>query len=647
MCGIAGTVSLDGSPARLDDVRAICAAMVHRGPDAAGFLADADVALGMRRLSIIDLATGAQPVRNEDGSIWIVYNGEIYNFKELRAELRRRGHTLSTSGDTETIVHLYEELGPRCVDRLRGMFAFAIWDAKKKLLVAARDRLGIKPFYYADTGGRLVFASELRPLLSLPDIERRIDPRAVCRLVTSLATPESDSIVAGIKKLPPGHLLTAGPGRDVRIERYWDVTFAPEYDRSERYFVERLKELLSESVTLHLESDVPLGAFLSGGIDSSAVVATMMAGRTDPVKTFSIGFREGVYSEASYARQVASHFGTEHHEVILRPDDLPALDDIVSRLDEPFGDASAIPTYAVSRLAAQHVKVVLSGDGGDELFAGYDRYFVEDRERRWRVPRPARWAFGMLARAMRDGMRGRNFARHVSLAGWDRYLDGDAMFSADARQRLFQPEILAELRGYDPADQQRQYLARANGDWLSALQYLDLKSYLPLDILTKVDRMSMATSLEARVPLLDHHLVEFAATIPPELKLRDGSGKYIFKRAMEGILPSEIIHRPKHGFEVPLERWFRDELSAALPDVLLSETARRRGVFNPDYVARLIEQQRRGRPLYLQLWTLLTFELWCRQTLDRPAPPATTPDVFAEAGWPSGSPLATLAGRRD
>jgi asparagine synthase (glutamine-hydrolysing) len=637
MCGIAGTISLDGRRVRADEVRAMCAAMVHRGPDAAGFFFDTEVALGMRRLSIIDLATGVQPIRNEDGTIWIVFNGEIYNFHELRCELEQRGHTFVTTSDTETIVHLYEEYGRRCVERLRGMFAFAIWDGRRRELFAARDRLGIKPFYYAETAGRLAFASELRALLEVPTIDRSINWRALNRLVTFLTTPQSEAIVSGVKKLPPGHLLIAAAGRGVRVEPYWDVVFAPDYGKSERWFVERLRELLAESVQLHLVSDVPVGAFLSGGIDSSAVVATMTRLRSDPVKTFSIGFREAEYSEAPYARRVASHTGTQHHELILGPGDVPGLDEMVRYLDEPFGDASAIPTYAVSRLAARHVKVVLSGDGGDELFGGYTRYLVEARERRRRLPWPARRLLAVASRIIPDGMRGRNFTRHFALAGFDRYLDAGTMFRADDRRRLFRSDVLSAIGDDDPLDEERRYLSRVEGDWLSAAQYLDVKSYLPLDILTKVDRMSMAVSLEARVPLLDHRVVEFAATIPPELQVKNGVPKYILKRAMDGILPPDIIERPKHGFEVPLERWFRGDLSATLREVLLSDRTRRRGIFDVDHIARMIEWQRRGRSLYLHLWTLLTFELWCRQTLDRGAPAPTTPDADVLDGRvPSG-----------
>ena len=646
MCGIAGALSLDGRPVKVDDVRAMCAAMVHRGPDAAGFWFDTEVALGMRRLAIIDLTTGAQPVANEDGSIWIVYNGEIYNYEELRDDLRARGHTFRTNGDTETIVHLYEEYGPRCVERLRGMFAFAIWDSRARRLVVARDRLGIKPLYFTETAGRLAFASELRALLQWPAIDRTLNWRAVDRLVTFLGTPQTESIIQGVHKLPPGHLMIASPGRPLRIEPYWDVVFEPDRSHDEAWFVERLRELLAESVKIHLVSDVPVGAFLSGGLDSSSVVAMMSRLRPDPVKTFSIGFKEAQYSEAEHAHRVAQHCSTEHHEKILGPSDLPTLDEIVELLDEPFGDASAIPTYAVSRLASRHLKVVLSGDGGDELFGGYERYLVEDRERRMPLPAPARRLLALAGHVMPEGMRGRNFARHFSLSGHDRYLDATGYFRADDRQRLFRPEVRAKLRDYDPWAEERQYLERAQGDWLSALQYLDLKSYLPLDILTKVDRMSMAASLEARVPLLDHKLVEFAATIPSELKLRNGTTKYIFKKAMEGILPAEIIHRPKHGFEVPLERWFRGDLAQSMRDVLLSERTRARGVFDVDYIGGLIDRQRRGRPLYLQLWTLLTFELWCRQTLDVRAPASARMavvhrDLRVRNGAPSPAALLT------
>ncbi len=628
MCGIAGIASLDGRPVEMEELRSMCAALVHRGPDDEGFYLRDGAGLGMRRLSIIDLETGRQPVRNEDGTVWVVFNGEIYNFRQLRRELEGRGHSFYTATDTETIAHLYEEYGARCVEKLRGMFAFAVWDERRRRLVLGRDRLGIKPLYYAQVGGRLVFASELKALLQLPEVPGRLDWSALGYLFTFLCTPRSESIIEGVRKLEPGHILIATPGQELRVERYWDVEFEPEHGRPEAYFVERLRELLEESIGLHLVSDVPLGAFLSGGMDSSAVVATMSRLTSAPVKTFSIGFREPEYDELPSARVVAQRFGTEHHELVLEPDVLGIIHDLAWHLDEPFGDASAIPTYMVSKLAADHVTVVLSGDGGDELFAGYDRYLVEQRERRLRfVPALARDAVGAIGRSLPPGMRGRNFLRHVALAGIDRYLDAATLFRMDEQQRLFRPDAFEHLSRHDPWRTAAAPLGNGRRHWLSALQRLDLMTYLPLDILTKVDRTSMAHSLEARVPLLDHKLVEFAATIPPNLQLRNGTTKYIFKRAMAGILPQSVITRPKHGFGIPLGRWFRGQLVGFVRDLLLSERSRQRGILDAAYIEALVERHERGRDLDLQLWTAMSFELWCRMFLDRrPRPPVGAAD---------------------
>src|SRR5437773_1516766 len=530
MCGIAGMMSFDQQPVSLDQLQAMCAAISHRGPDEEGFYVGQGVGLGIRRLSIIDLKTGHQPVHNEDGTVWVVFNGEIYNFRELQMQLKNLGHTFYTATDTEAIVHLYEEYGGHCVEHLRGMFAFALWDGRRRQLLLARDRLGIKPLHYAVVGGRLLFASELKALLQVPELERELNWSAVNHVFTFLTTPPSESIIEGIRKLEPGHILIASPGKDLVTERYWEVRFEPDYRRPEEEFVEELRALLQESVRLHLVSDVPLGAFLSGGIDSSSVVATMARMTSRPVKTFSIGFHEGVYNEVEYARVVAERFGTEHHELILEPDVQKVIDDLAWYLDEPFGDPSAIPTYMVSKLAARHVTVALSGDGGDELFAGYDKYRVEARERRYRfLPAPARRLAGAIGEALPDGARGRNFLRHMALLGHERYLDASTLFRRDQKERLFRDDVFALLAQHDPWRAEALHLAAVNGRWLSALQYLEIKNYLPLDILTKVDRMSMAHSIEARVPLLDHKLVEFAATIPPDLNLRGGTTKYVFK----------------------------------------------------------------------------------------------------------------------
>jgi asparagine synthase (glutamine-hydrolysing) len=617
MCGIAGIVRWDGRPVSERDVRAMCGAMVHRGPDDEGIYVGDGVGIGMRRLSIIDLDSGHQPLSNEDGSIWVVFNGEIYNYRELRRELQGRGHTLRTASDTETIVHLYEDYGPRCVEHLRGMFALAIWDGRRRELLLARDRLGIKPLYYAERDGELLFASELKPILQVDPAGRSLSWEAVGHLFTFLATPPAQSIVAGISKLEPARMAVARAGRPLEITRYWDVAFEPDETATEAGLIERLRDLLTETVTLHQVSDVPVGAFLSGGIDSSAIVALMARPAAGRLKTFSIGFAEAGFDELAHARAVAAQFGTDHYDLVVRPDVVRIVEDLTWYLDEPFGDTSAIPTYMVSKLAAEHVKVVLSGDGGDELFAGYDKYVVEGRERAYdRLPGPVKTLAGAIGSMMPHGMRGRRFLRHLALDGPGRYLDASTLFHADEMPSLFQRDALAHVARHDPLASGLRDLGHAQHDWLSAVQYRDLHHYLPLDILTKVDRMTMAHSLEARPPLLDHRLVEFAATIPARLRLRGGTTKYLFKQAMRGILPDGIIDRPKHGFAVPLALWFRGELAGFARDLLLSDTCRRRGIFNLPYLERLLSLNARGRNLDLQLWTALSFEMWCRRFLD-------------------------------
>ncbi len=620
MCGIAGIFGIRDQPVERLEVEAMCDALVLRGPDDEGYYIDGNVGLGMRRLSIIDLDNGQQPIRNEDGSIQVVLNGEIYNFQELRKEMEALGHRFYTASDTEVIVHLYEEYGIECVHKLRGMFAFALWDEGRGKLFLARDRLGIKPLFYGEFDGKLVFASELKALLQLPWVKRELNWSSVAHLFAFSTTPQNESIIAGIHKLQPGHMLTIERGQPARVNCYWDVFFEADSEHDEDYFVSGLQERLEESVRLRMICDVPFGAFLSGGVDSSAVVATMTRLSDQPIKTFTIGFPEKEYNESAHARQVAVALGTEHHELVLEPDVISILDDLAWHLDEPFGDSSAIPTYMVSQLAAEHVKVVLTGDGGDEMFAGYDKYSVEQRERRYRhIPALIRSLLGAVGGRMSEGTKGRNFLRHIALNGADRYLDAGNLFDRQAQTALFQESAAEQILAADPWRDMTACLAREGSHWLSAIQYLDIKTYLPLDILTKVDRMSMAHSLEARVPLLDHKLAEFAATIPPGLKLRNGRTKHIFKQALKDILPGNIIDRPKQGFAVPLSRWFRGELNGYVHDLLLSPSSRARNIFNPAYIENLLLLQGRGRPLDLQLWTLISFELWCRTFLDSPA----------------------------
>src|SRR5215831_4964041 len=519
MCGIAGIVRWGGHPALADDVRAMCDAMIHRGPDDVGVYADDRAAIGMRRLSIIDLSTGHQPVRNEDGTIWVVFNGEIYNYKELRASLIRRGHHFYTKGDAETLVHLYEDEGPAMVDHLRGMFAFAVWDVGKRRLFLARDRLGIKPLYYVRLRDGLAFASELKAILQLSEVDRQLSWPSVGHLFAFLSSSATHSIVEGVQKLEPAHRALLSRSGELRVERYWDLTFQPDRCALEDELLERLQALMAESMALHVRSDVPLGVLLSGGIDSSAVLALMRQVVSGPIKTFSIGFSEPGFDEVSHARSVASRFETEHHELLLEPGRLETLDDLTWHLDEPFGDSSSIATYMVSQLAGRYVKVVLSGDGGDEIFGGYDKYVVERRERVYdHAPRVVRRTLAHLGEALPEGTRGRNFLRHLGLDGTRRYLDASMLFSQRDQAQLFQPEVAALVARSDPSVPAARHLQSADAGWLSALQYCDLQTYLPLDILTKLDRMSIAHSVEARPVLLDHRLVEFAATIPPELR---------------------------------------------------------------------------------------------------------------------------------
>jgi len=636
VCGIAGIVRFDGEPVLENEVRAMCSMLVHRGPDEEGVYLGSGVALGMRRLSIIDLDSSQQPICNEDRSVWVVFNGEIYNYQELRHLLIHRGHRLRTSGDTETIVHLYEEFGPGCVDHLRGMFSFAIWDTAQRQLLLARDRLGIKPLYYVELPHGLAFASELKPLLQLPEVGRSLSWEAIRHLVTFMATPSAQSIVDGVRKLEPGRVATIGGVGDLRVHRYWDVEFRPDEAASERDLIDELRDLLCESVKLHEVSDVPIGAFLSGGIDSSAVVATMASMRSEPVKTFSIGFTESEYDELRHARNVAETFGTEHHELVLRPDVVDLAEDLAWFLDEPFGDTSAIPTYMVSKLAAEHVTVVLTGDGGDELFGGYDKYVTDQQEQRFdRIPRPVRRALGAVGRRLPEGAKGKRFLEHLALEGSSRYLDASTLFRGQQLRKLFQDDAYEQLSAHNPWADALGCLDRSDLDGLSALQYCALNTYLPLDILTKVDRMAMAHSLEARPPLLDHKLVEFAARIPARFRIHNGSTKYLFKQAMRGLLPDDIIDRPKHGFAVPLASWFRGELAGFARELLCSDRSRQRGLFKIDYIERLIQLHEGGRNIDLQLWTLVSLELWCRRVLDVPLSSLRTPRASRERILPA------------
>ena len=616
---------MDGPAAARDLIARMLSVIEHRGPDGEGHYAEPGIAMGMRRLSIIDLTTGRQPISNEDGSIWIVFNGEIYNYRELRGLLIARGHKLRTRTDTETIVHLYEDEGERCVERLRGMFAFAIWDRRERRLFMARDRVGKKPLHYAMVGRTLVFGSEIKSILQHPGVKREANLQAISDFLSFGYVPDPATAFTGVSKLPPGHTLTFKDGL-VSVRRYWDFDYSGDsaepglraQEASEERYIERLRELIAESVRLRLESDVPLGAFLSGGIDSSLVVA-MMA-REMKVKTFSIGFSDAGFDELRYARIAARHFGADHHEFVVTPDICRLVDEIVWHHDEPFADVSSVPTYVVSKMAREYVTVALSGDGGDEVFGGYERYVVDQRRRRYeRIPALLRRALLRASHFMPRGAYGKGFLRSIALEPATRYVDSVTYFDRDAQLGLFSEDARRALAGYDPAERfERIFAAPASRSRLDHLLYLDSKTYLPGDILVKVDRMSMANSLETRAPLLDHRLIEFAQTIPAAYKLRGTETKHILKRAASGLVPDEIIHRPKQGFDVPIRRWFNNELREMLDDVLNDRRTRERGDFDHRAVLSILDEHRRGaRDHARHLWSLLVLELWRRAFIDR------------------------------
>ena len=639
MCGIAGFVESAGAARPLDERAALldrmCRSIAHRGPDDQGTEVIGRAAIGMRRLSIIDLAGGHQPMSGCDPRIRIVFNGEIYNYRELQRDLEARGHRFHTRSDTEAIVHAYEEFGDSCVERLRGMFAFAIWDARGERLFVARDRAGEKPLYYTVTpGGTLVFGSELKCLLEHPAVGRETDPAALDAYLTFGYVPEPLSALRAVRKLEAGHRLVFEGGR-LSTEPYWD--FPTETDtapRSEEECVEELRARLDESVRMMLVADVPLGAFLSGGVDSSTIVGLMSRATNAPVKTFSVGFREDSFDELKYARLAARHFGTDHRELIVTPDVCRLVDEIVRHFDEPFADQSSIPTYLVSKLAREHVKVVLSGDGGDELFAGYTRYAVERRRDGFaRLPRLVRRGLmAPLSRRLPYGARGRNFLHNVALDPVERYIDNVSIFNDLGRPALYTGDFRRALAASDRSavDLFRELAARAPAaGGLDRLLYLDSKTYLPGDILTKVDRMSMAVSLEARVPLLEQRLVEFVARLPAHLKMRGDESKYIFKRAVRGLVPDEILDRPKQGFGVPIGEWINRELRERIRDTFADARTRQRGLIEPAYVDVLLAEHERGRRDHAPaLWALFILELWHRAYVDE-APPAPAEEVEA------------------
>ena len=625
MCGIAGFISkTEGRDTeRALKLDAMCRVITHRGPDEQGTAIEGRAAMGMRRLSIIDLATGQQPIFNGDRTRLIVFNGEIYNYRELKKDLEGRGHKFCTNSDTEAIIHAYDEFGEDCLRLLRGMFAFAIWDTVEQSLFIARDRVGKKPLFYTITaGGEFVFGSELKVLLEHGGVEREIDAGALDAYLTFGYVPEELCIFKGVNKLEPGHFLIYKDGQ-VRSEQYWDFDYAGEtLTDSEEEISGTLLDKLRDAVNVRLISEVPLGAFLSGGVDSSAVVGLMSQIMDQPVKTFTIGFNEDSYSELKYARVAARHFGTDHHEFILTPDFVNVVDDLVWHFDEPFADSSALPTYMVSKLAREHVTVVLSGDGGDELFAGYTRYVTDqNRSGLEKLPRSIRQnLIRPLSEALPHGARGKNYLFNISLDAAGRYIDSISHFNGPRKRKLYATETRNKMNGsFARGEKLYRQIAgfAATDDAVENLLYLDSKTYLPSDILTKVDRMSMASSLEARSPLLDHKLIEYVTRIPSRMKLKGSETKAIFKQAVRDIVPHEILYREKQGFGVPINEWINLQLKQRITADLSERRSLERGYFDPRYVQLLLNEHSRGRRDHSHaLWTLWMLELWHRRYID-------------------------------
>ena len=640
MCGIAGGVwRADGDPVDRETLVRMAAALRNRGPDDAGTYLSAPLhsphagclvgaGLGFRRLSIIDVSGGRQPMSNEDGSVWIVFNGEIYNYRSLRRRLEGSRHTFRTDSDTETLIHLYEDEGLDFLKLIEGMFAFALWDERRRRLILARDRLGKQPLVYRQEAHRLLFASELKSLLEVDGVPRDIDPAALDAYLTYQYVPHPLTIFRGIRKLPPAHYAVYQDAK-LTVAPYWTLDASREVRRTAAEYRQVLREQLTAAVEKRLQSEVPLGAFLSGGVDSSIVVGLMRQLLREPVKTFSIGFPVAEYDETSYARQVAERFGTAHHEFRVRPEGLDILPKLAWHYDEPFADSSAIPTYYLAKLTREHVTVSLSGDGGDELFAGYLRYRAVGMAAmvdRW--PRPVAGLLGLLRRLPASG-RARSLPRRLKrwadMLGRSpnrRYLEWMSIFGEAERAALYRDEFMATL-DHDPGEFLFEALDRARGrDAMTAASLADLVTYLPCDLMTKVDIAAMANSLETRKPFLDHHVVELAAAMPIDLKYRAGRGKRILLETFADLLPKSIQRRGKMGFGVPLARWFREEWADTARDMLLDAKSLGRGYFRHDAVRRLLDEHAAGLADHgYRLWSLVFLEAWSRQWLDAPHRP--------------------------
>lgn len=627
MCGICGKININNEPIDKVLLKNMISCLSHRGPDDEGIYLKDNVGLGHRRLSIIDLSPSAhQPMSNEDGSLWIVYNGEIYNFPELRENLIKKGHTFHSKSDTETIIHLYEEYGVDCLKYLRGMFAFAIWNDKDRSLFLARDRVGKKPLYYWHTKDTFVFASEIKSILQDSGYTRKPDHTAIHHYLTYQYVPSPWTAFEGIKKLPPAHYLVLRNGQ-VEIKRYWKLSYLPKHKMKEEDLGDEIIERLRESVRIRLISDVPLGAFLSGGIDSSAVVALMSGIMNEPVKTFSIGFKETAYNELHYARMVAERFRTNHMEFIVEPKAIDIIDKLIWHYNEPFADPSAIPTYYVSKLAREHVTVVLNGDGGDENFAGYGRYAANEFSRMMHRFFPSSVAKAALPLVMglphgKDPTnffwRLKRFLQEYVKTPELRNAHWLCHFTTEMKNDLYEGDFLKQFSSIDSFDLLLDKYKESEADsFLDKTLYADVMMYLPDDLLVKVDVASMANSLEARSPFLDHEFMEFAAKIPSELKLKGRTTKYVLKESLKRFLPDEVLYREKMGFGVPIDHWFRNELKDMAYDIILGERARSRGYFKTSALKKILDEHSSYKwNWHYHIWNLLMLELWHRMFID-------------------------------
>lgn len=628
MCGICGRINFDNSAVKPELIHRMCETIRHRGPDSEGiYNADPRIGLGIRRLAIIDLNTGDQPIHNEDQTVWVVFNGEIYNFPELRAELEKNHHRFYTRTDTEVIAHLYEDHGPEFLKQLRGMFAIALWDANKQQLLLARDRLGKKPLCYAHTSKHLIFASELKAILENPEIKREVAPEAIDYYLTFSYIPAPMTIFKGIKKLLPATYLICDATGNIKTERYWDLDYRQKLNLTVPEYQEQIMDILDEATRIRLISDVPLGALLSGGIDSSAVVGLMAKHSSKPVKTFSIGFEEKDYSELAYARLVAEHFKTDHHEFIVKPDVIEILPKLAWHYNEPYADSSMLPTYYVARETRKHVTVALNGDGGDENFAGYPRYLAQKLSNipllslalKAISPLIPDWGTDQSKQFL---PRLKRFARATTQPPPIRHFLWSAISREEARRQLYQPYLLNAVNLASPHDYLTGlYNSALADDTLDKILYTDIHSYLPEDLLVKMDIATMANSLEGRSPFLDHKLMEFTARIPAELKLRGLTMKHILKQALKGFLPDAILARGKMGFGIPISRWLRTSLSSYLKDTLLATRSLNRNYFKPDALRNIIDQHIEGRYDHSsKLWALLVLEHWHRIFIDNEKP---------------------------